>query len=164
MSRIELNKGVVMLLANCTACTANEILYYNLFSQKLYLNRKNNSRSTIIWLQKKFNIEVSTVQNDAPKGGKIGDFVTFETNEKFEIMRKSIISENENFINKRDALKIEHQKKIDSMVISENEAKNFIEKTKDLSNKKARAVAHNFAGRKLGFYSSQAKDKFMDLI
>lgn len=163
MERIGLNKGVIMLLADCSISTANEILYYNLFSNKIYLNRKNNSRSTILWLRKKFDISVSEIKNDAPRGGKTGDFVTFEPNVKFEIIRNSIISENEKFVNKAKNLKFEQQAKINAMVISENEAIKFLEKTKDLSNKKSRTVAHCFAGRKLGFFSNEAKDKFMNL-
>lgn len=158
-----LNVGQIMQFAKCSKSTAFEISYYNLFDCKLYVNRKNNSRSTIFWLKTNFDIEVSKIQNDAPRGGKIGDFVTFEPNEKFIELKNLILSENENKIKTGNQLKEAQILAVSKMVISDNEKTNFLEKTKNLSNKKARTVAHNFAGRKLGFYSNEGKNKFMNL-
>ena len=160
---LNLIKGQIMLMAKCSQSTANEIMYYNLFECKLYLNRKNNSRSTILWLKNHFSIEVSEIKNDAPRGGKNGDFVTFEPNEKFLEIKNLILTENENKINFENQRKQAQILEVSKMVISENEKNSFLEKTKNLSNKKARAIAHNFAGRKLGFYSNEGKDKFMNL-
>ncbi len=161
---LNLNKSTVMQLCKCSNSTAIEIMYSNLLTSKnLYLNRKNNSTATLNWLKKHFEAKISEIKNDAPRGGKVGDFITFTANEKFDNLCKLVLSENDNFIKKENERKVSQKKAVDSMVISEIEAKNFIEKTKDLSNKKARAIAHNFAGRKLGFYSNEAKDKFMNL-
>ena len=158
-----LSSQTVMQLAKCSKSTAIEIIYCNLLeSKKLYLNKKNNSTSTIKWLEKNFDAKF-TKGNDAPRGGKIGDFVTFTVNKKFnellELITKTDLSKKNADLYK----KIQQQKAIDAMVITELEKQSFLEKTKNLSNKKAREVAHNFAGKKLGFYSNQAKDMFMIL-
>jgi len=158
-----LSSQSVMQLAKCSKSTALEIIYHDLLeSKKLYLNRRNNSTATIKWLEKNFEAKF-TNGNDAPRGGKIGEFVTFEVNSNFNDLVLLITQKDSEFVKETASRKAEQQKAIDAMVISEAEKQSFLEKTKDMSNKKARQIAHNFAGRKLGFYSNQAKDKFMAL-
>lgn len=158
-----LNTQTVMQLAKCSKSTAIEIVYNDLLeSKKLYLNRKNNSTSTIKWLEKNFDAKF-TNGNDAPRGGKFGDFVTFTTNNNFETLVSLINQEESSFVEASEKRSAEQNAAVQGMVISEAEKQNFLEKTKDMSNKKARTVAHNFAARKLGFYSNEAKDKFMNL-
>ena len=158
-----LSKESVIKLAKCSNSTALEIIYHNLLEdKKLYVNRKNNANATIKWLEKNFDAKF-TKGNDAPRGGKIGEFVTFTTNEKFNELAELINNKDIELKEFQKNKKIAEQKLINEMVISENEKTKFLEKTKDLSNKKSREIASNFAGRKLGFYSNEARDKFMSL-
>lgn len=161
---LQLSSQKIMEICQCSKSTAIEIRYSNLLeSKKLYLNKKNNSTATLNWLKKNFGAIVSKIQNDAPRGGKTGDFVTFKTNQKFDELCQLVLAENEKHIKTEKDKKESQQASINAMVISEAEKKNFLEKTKNLSNKKSRVIAHNFAGRKLGFYSSDGRDKFMNL-
>lgn len=158
-----LSTQTVMRLANCSKSTAIEIVYSNLLeTKKLYLNKKNNSTATKKWLVKNFDAKF-TEGNDAPRGGKTGDFVTFTVNDKFDDLVTLINNEDVKLKNFTALKKIEQQEAINSMVITEEEKTKFLEKTKNMSNRQARQIAHNYAGKKLGFYSNLAKDKFMDL-
>jgi hypothetical protein len=158
-----LSKQTIIELAKCSNSTAIEIIYSNLLeSKKLYLNKKNNSNATIKWLEKNFDAKF-TKGNDAPRAGKTGDFVTFTTNDNFEKLAVLINKKDAELVKQNEAKKTEQQKAVNEMIISETEKVKFLEKTKGLSNKKSREIAHNFAGRKLGFFSNQAKDKFMSL-
>jgi hypothetical protein len=158
-----LSNQQVIKLAKCSNSTALEIICANLLeSKKLYLNKKNNSSATIKWLEKNFDAKF-TKGNDAPRGGKAGEFVTFEVNCNFEKLVNLISEADAECIKNNEAKKAEQQKAINNMVISETEKQSFLLKTKDMSNRKAREIAHNFAAKKLGFYSNQAKDKFMEL-
>ena len=153
----------VMEMAKCSKSTAIEIVYTDILeSKKLYLNRKNNSTATVKFLEKNFEAKF-TKGNDAPRGGKFGDFVTFTTNDKFDELAKAILGRNEERANEIEARKVEETKAVNEMVITEEEKNKFLEKTKGMSNKSAKAIASNFAGRKLGFYNNIAKDKFMAL-
>jgi hypothetical protein len=161
MKTITVNQ--VMNLAKCSKSTAIEIVYRLLFEKRrVYLNKKNNATATIKWLTKNFDANF-TAGNDAPRGGKIGDYVDFTANSKFDELQKLILQENAKLAFAKEKTTKVNQEMVNAMVISESEKINFLEKTKDLSNKKARIVAHNFAARKLGFYSNQAKDLFMNL-
>jgi hypothetical protein len=153
----------VMTLAKCSKSTAIEIVYSFLFeNRRVYLNKKNNATATIKWLTKNFDAKF-TNGNDAPRGGKIGEYVDFTANSKFDELQKLILEKDSEIYIAKEKSKIINQEMVNAMVISETEKTNFLEKTKDLSNKQARKIAHNFAARKLGFYSNQAKDMFMNL-
>jgi hypothetical protein len=153
----------VMNIAKCSKSTALEIIYHDLLeTKKLYLYRGNNANATINWLTKNFAAKF-TKGNDAPHGGVAGTFVTFTANEKLNNLIKLINDADADLIKQTKERKIKQQTAINNMVISESERVSFLEKTKDLSNKKARQIAHNFAGRKLGFYSNDGMQKFFDL-
>jgi|688.fasta_scaffold577731_3 hypothetical protein len=158
-----LSSQEIIGLAKCSKATSLEIIYHDLLeTKKLYLNRKNNSYATVKWLEKNFDANF-THGNDAPRGGRIGEYVTFTTNSKFDELALLVNSKNDEKAHAIAESKSKNQKAVDLMVISEKEKASFLERTEGLSNKKARAIAHNFAGRKLGFYSNDAKDKFMNL-
>jgi uncharacterized protein YifE (UPF0438 family) len=77
--------------AKVTPSVALQLAYNDLHvNRKLYTNRGLNARAVINWLTKQFGIVNFTKGNDAPRGGKHGDFVTFETNEAFEKFAQSI--------------------------------------------------------------------------
>lgn len=162
-----LSTQTVQELAKCSKSTALEIIYSDILeTKKLYLNKKNNSSATMKWLERNFSA-FFTYGNDAPRGGKTGDFVTFtfttSGEEKFNSFVSTINSENAKLLKRQNESKISNQAKVEAMVISETEKQNFLAKTTGMSNKSAKAVAHSYAGRKLGFFSNEGKDKFMDL-
>jgi len=74
-----------------TPSVSLQLAYNDLhINRKLYTNRGCNARAVINWLTKEFGINTFVKGNDAPRGGKFGDFVTFDTNEAFEKFAQSI--------------------------------------------------------------------------
>ena len=111
----------VMNFAKVSQSTAIELSWNNLHTKhKLYTDRGNNARVTINWLSKKFGITNFVKGNDAPKGGKNGNFVTFEPTEAFKDFTQSILD--------FDAQKeIEHQESIANFEKMKLMAKEFIQ-------------------------------------
>lgn len=143
---------------------AIEIVWHSFLDEKkIYLNRGNYASSTIGFLAKNFGA-IFERGNDAPKGGKRGAFVIMTSwNSEFDKFANQIIKRDEEIGQEALQREIEKTKALDSMMISEEEKNKFIEKTTGLSNKQARKIAHNFAAKKLGFYSTEGMKKFMEL-
>lgn len=60
-------------------------------TRKLYTNHGNNAYATIKWLSKRFGITDLIPGNDAPRGGKHGNFVTFHSNAEFEKFTATLV-------------------------------------------------------------------------
>lgn len=90
----------IEVLFKVTPSVSLQLVYNDLhIYRKLYTNRGCNARAVINWLNKEFGINTFVKGNDAPRGGKFGDFVTFESNEAFEKFAQSI----KDFESQRDA-------------------------------------------------------------
>lgn len=144
---------------------ALEIVYSNFFESKIIrTDRGNYAASTINYLKKKFNAVFSEVQNDAPKGGKRGNFVKMlSADPSFEVFQNAVIAEDDRIIFESEKRKQLQNEAVQNMIISEEEKRKFLEKTTNFSNSQRRKTAHNYAAKKLGFYSTAGMDKFYDL-
>lgn len=146
-------------------CARIEIEYNKLTeTNKLYTDRANYSLHTMAWLTKQFGVTYSSILNDAPRGGKRGNYILLvQTPAWVEFCRqyKSVVSEDEAV---KAAIKAEREAKIDALVISDQCKQYFIDKVAGLSRKQARKVACNMAANKLGFYSTEGTHKFMSLL
>lgn len=150
-------------IAKCTHCTAVEVKYCDILEKcKLYTDRGNNSRATMNWLSK-HDVEF-TYGNDAPRGGKIGNFVSFKMTDKLAVVKNALDIKDAQLTIIADEKEAARDAAIEAMVITEEEANKFIQKVTGLSNKHARKIAHNMAAAKLGFYSKGGRDRFMHLI
>lgn len=153
----------VINFAKVSKSTAIELVYSDLhLTKKLYTNRGNNATATINWLKKNFNAQFTT-GNDAPRGGQRGNYVTFETNEKFEKFAQSLTELDAKIGNEQSQIALEKNQAIEAMVISDAEKAKYLTKVEGLSNKKARKEAHKFAAKKLGFFSTEGMKKFFEL-
>jgi len=96
--------------------------------RKLYTNRGCNARAVINWLTKEFGINTFVKGNDAPRGGKHGDFVTFDTNEAFDKFAQSI----KDFESQREAEVEADKSKFENMKLM---AKDFIKNNAEIVEK-----------------------------
>lgn len=135
-----------------------------LTNRRIYVNRGNNAAASINSLKKNFGISVITQGNDAPKGGKIGDYIEFESTEAFEVFAKKVLGLENSIIFQNKKRQEERTLAVNAMVITEEEKVKFLSKVEGLSRKQARKVAHHYAGKKLNFYSTEGMARFMDLI
>lgn len=154
----------IQQLLKCSNSAAKEFRYADLHkNRKIYLNKGNYAKTTIAWLVKHYDI-IPQPGNDAPKGGVKGDYVFFEETPKFKTL-VILLEEFDAEVVKRNKEGSEvRAKQINDMVISEEEKQKFLQKTKGLSNKQARKVAHNYAAKILGFYSTDGMQKFYKLL
>lgn len=161
MKNVSVNQ--LIEFAKVTKSIAIELAYSNLHvTKKVYTNHGNNARATMNWLVKNFGVNFTT-GNDAPRGGKHGNYVTFESNEKFEKFAQSLIELDEKLENEQVAKKAAKNNALEAMLISEIEKSEYLAKVEGLSNKKARKVAHKQAAKKLGFFSTEGMKKFFEL-
>lgn len=158
-----LNTSIIESTFKVSKSTAIEIVFSDLhINRKIYLNRGNQARSTIGWLVKKFGVTFQT-GNDSPRGGKRGDYVTFESNEAFEKFAQEVNAIDERISAETEARNREKKAAIESMIITPSEKEKFLQKVEGLSNKQARKEAHKFAAKKLDFWSTKGMKKFFEL-
>lgn len=131
---------------------------------KIYTNKGNYSSYTLAWLTKHVNAEF-VYGNDAPRGGKNGRFAT---NTNFN-SPKCIKMLNDIVIQDYKITQIKHQEiEIKNLLISnytpsEETLKKFKRMAANESMTKTRKLAYNFSAKDLGFYSSAAMHKFINI-
>jgi uncharacterized protein YifE (UPF0438 family) len=119
----------IEVLFKVTPSVSLQLAYNDLhINRKLYTNRGCNARAVINWLTKEFGINTFVNGNDAPRGGKHGNFVTFETNEAFEQFAQSI----KDFEIKKDAEVQADQANFENMKLM---AKDFIKNNAEIVDK-----------------------------
>ncbi len=146
-------------------CVVAELNYNNLAdTRKIYTHRGNYATATMAWLTKHFHV-IFTEGNDAPRGGKNGNYVTFEPNQAWLEFVADYKASKQKASDDVATAKAERIAKVEAMTISEQTALTFRSKIEGLtSRKQIRKVANLMAASKLGFYSSEGRDKFMQLV
>lgn len=129
----------------------------------LYTNRGNYADSTKRWFEKNFDVTFER-GNNSPKWGKNGEFIKIvESTEKLKSFVELLQNEEQKILTETAEREEKKNKALELMVISDEEKNKFIAKTAGTSNKRKRQIAHNFAGRKLGFYSTEGMKKYFEL-
>jgi hypothetical protein len=146
-------------------CVVAELNYNNLADTcKVYTHRGNYATATMAWLQRHFGV-IFTEGNDAPRGGKRGNYVTFAPTQAWIDFVADYKSSKQKAADDAATAKAERMAKVEAMTISEQTAQTFRSKIQGLSSRKQiRKVANLMAASKLGFYSSEGRDKFMELV
>jgi hypothetical protein len=145
-------------------CVASELNNNLANTCKIYTHRGNYATATMAWLQRHFGV-IFTEGNDAPRGGKRGNYVTFAPNQAWLEFVADYKASKQKAADDATAAKAERMAKVEAMTISEQTAQTFRSKIEGLtSRKQIRKVANLMAASKLGFYSSEGRDKFMQLV
>lgn len=160
MKNLSINQ--IMSIAKCGYSTAYEFKSKQFIEGKLYLHQKNYATHTLNWLTKVCKVSDFKSGNDAPKGGKNGDFVTFIPSIEFLNIVENLLIQDEKIGEFQQAINEEKSNKLESFQPTEKMILDFKAKTKGLSNKKARKVAHNMAAKYLGFYSTEGMSKLFN--
>ncbi len=129
---------------------------------KIYTNQGWNASSIIKYLEKNFGVTFEN-GNDAPKGGKWGNFVQVIETDQYKDFIIQVLELNHLANVKAESIENERKLAIENFEIDEKMKAEFIKKTEGLNNTQSRNIANNMIGRKLGFYSSTLRNKLMEL-
>lgn len=160
MKNLSINQ--IMSIANCSYSTAYEFKSKQFIDGKLYLHQKNFATYTLKWLEKVCKISDFKSGNDAPRGGKKGDFITFIPTSEFLNIVDKLLIQDEKIGEIQQAITEEKSNKLAAFHPTEKMISDFKDKTKGVSNKKARKIAHNVAAKYLGFYSTEGMKKLLN--
>jgi hypothetical protein len=155
----------IQKLTGASTSMAIEIKYNGFLENlKIYTNKGNYANHTIAFCEKKFNATFE-YGNDAPRGGKNGNYaVMVNYNVKaVKAFKAALVDADNKAGEEANAIAIDKANKLRTMIITDAEAQLFLSKIEGLSNKQARKVAHNFAAKKLGFYSTDGMAAFFSL-
>lgn len=163
--KLVINTDFISKQMKVSYSTAVSIRYGFFENFVIYKNRGNNSSNVVANFKKHFDA-IFESGNDAPRGGKNGDFykmvscdkVKFnEFVEKLEKLNNAVVLETE----KR---KENQQKAINNLNFSVEEISKFKSKIYNQSNRTAKKIANNFVAKKLGFYSLDGVAKLLKSI
>lgn len=154
----------IMKIADVSKATAYQIDLGFFDTKKIYTERGDFANYAVKFFTKKFNA-TWVKGNDAPRGGKRWKHLIMVTHDESynEFAQKLIEADNAKGL----MLKEREEKRkaaIAAMNIEEEERIKFISMASNLSTTQAKKTAHNFAARKLGFYSVKGRDKFLQLL
>ena len=154
----------VMKIADVSHAVAHQIMYGFLDTKKIYTERGEFAKYAVHFFTNKFNATWAE-GNDAPKGGKSGEFVIMVSHNKsyIEFAQKLIEADNAKGCMRKE-LEEKRKAAIDAMNIEEDERIKFVSMTLNKSITQVKKTAHNFAAKKLGFYSVEGRDKFLQLL
>jgi hypothetical protein len=154
----------VMKIANVSHATALQIVEGFLDTKKIYTERGEFAKYAVHFFTNKFN--ATWVEgNNAPKGGRRGEFVIMVSyNESYNEFAQKLIEADDAKGYMRKELEEKRKVAIAAMNIEDDERIKFVSITSNMSTTQAKKTAHNFAARKLGFYSVEGRDKFLQLL
>ena len=155
----------VQHFAGCNNYTAIEILYCRILTEgKLYTCRGNYANYTINWLSRR-GVNNFVHGNDAPRGGKWGQYVTFEISDELKGIHTKLAAIN-TVAEQRHKAEAERKAQLERDIqgsITPEEKEKYLAAVHGLSRKQERKVAHNFAARKIGHYSTAGMKAFFNL-
>lgn len=114
----------IMTLAKCSYSTAYEFKNKQFIEGKLYLNQKNYANHTLKWLQNTCKILEFKSGNDAPKGGKVGDFVTFIPTSEFLDIVDLLLKEDNKQLEKAENISRQKSEKLFKNYLTTKTSKN----------------------------------------
>lgn len=155
----------VKKLLECSESTAMSIVYSDvLATAKLYTNRGNNAKVTINFFAK-HGIPVIDAGNDAPRGGKYGDFVVFKKNYAFAGLQITVSDEDNRLFALVEKAKAEKAEALEKLTFTPEEIAKIKTKIQNAnSNRHVKGILNNESAKKLGFYSTEGMSKLQSLV
>lgn len=163
-----ISTGAVEKKFKVSASVALHLLYSNLtlsVGNKIYTNKGANARAVQNWLEKNFDAKFS-YGNDAPRGGKIGNFIQIVSidAELADAFFATVKAFDEEIGREIEAKRKQKAELVEDFTMTDEEIEKFIAKTADLSNKKTRQKANNEYARKSGFFDTDGTRKVLDIV
>lgn len=159
-----LTNDEVMKLANVSLAVAYQIDKGFLETKKIYTHLGDYANYAVHFFTKKFKA-IWVKGNDAPRGGKRGNYLIMVSHDiSFnEFAQKLIEADNAQGVISKELAEKKKQA-VAAMNIEDDERLKFLSKTLNMSTTQAKKTAHHFAAKKLGFYSTMGRDKFMQVL